>query len=107
MKKLRVKQFATAIVISTLGGASSAGFAADPQEGEVLVRQWCESCHLAGNTNRASDVGPPFGQIANNPAYTNARLRAWLHDPHPPMPKFEIDRRTIDNIIAYIRTLKN
>lgn len=80
--------------------------AADPAEGQALVRQWCETCHLAENKARASDVGPPFGQIANDPAYTDARLRGWLHDPHPPMPKFELDRRTIDNIIAYIRSLK-
>jgi cytochrome c2 len=87
--------------------ATNVGIAADPQRGQTIVRQWCEACHLADSKISASDVGPPFAQIAKDPAYTDARLRGWLHDPHPPMPKFEMDRRMIDDIIAFIRTLKN
>lgn len=95
---------ALAIMLAT---ATNAGMAAEKQQGETLVRQWCETCHHAGGNSNASDVAPPFGQIANDPAYTDARLRGWLHEPHPPMPKIELDRRSIENIIAYIRSLKD
>lgn len=105
VKKHRVKLGLAALAVIFTAAAHGSSEAADPQQGEALVRQWCDTCHLADNKS-ASDVGPPFGQIANDPSYTDARLRAWLHEPHPPMPKFEIDRRRIDNIIAYIRTLK-
>ncbi len=33
-------------------------------------------------------------------------LRAWLADPHPPMPKFDLTRAETDAIIAYIGSLK-
>ncbi len=33
-------------------------------------------------------------------------LRAWLADPHPPMPKFDLTRAETDAIIAYIKSLK-
>lgn len=95
--------FAIALLIST----ASTGMAADKEQGQSLVQQWCEACHHVGNNSNASDVAPPFGQIANDAAYTDERLRGWLHDPHPPMPKFELDRHSIDNIIAYIRSLKD
>ncbi len=106
MKKQSVKKSTIFLALALLITTTHASVAADPQQGKALTKQWCVSCHLSDDNKSASDVGPPFAQIANDPRYTDARLRAWLHDPHPPMPKFEIDRRTIENIIAYIRTLK-
>ncbi len=94
------------ICVSLVLSAPTLALAGDATEGQALVRQWCDDCHLSGGNTQASDVGPPFAQIANDAAYTDERLRGWLHDPHPPMPKFELDRRRIEDIIAYIRTLK-
>lgn len=88
-----------------LGSNASFG-GGDAIEGQALVRQWCETCHLSGSATSASDAGPPFAQMATDPAYSDDRLRGWLHDPHPPLPKFELDRRRIENILAYIRSLK-
>ena len=106
MKKHLVRR-TTALLAFLLAGATfSPAIAGDAAEGKALIEQWCDGCHLSGTTGRASDVGPPFAQIANDQAYSDERLRGWLHDPHPPMPKFELDRRRIDNIIAYIRSLK-
>ena len=44
--------------------------------------------------------------IANDPMVTENGLRAWLADPHPPMPKFDLTRIEIDAIIDYITSLK-
>ena len=106
MKRPPANRLAISILLMCIGGASVANAGGDPVEGEALARQWCDGCHLSSTAKTASDVGPPFGQIAIDPKYTDARLRGWLHDPHPPMPKFELDRRRIDNIVAYIRSLK-
>ena len=92
----------TLLALTYAGPAVSA----DAANGKMLAEQWCEQCHLAGNARQASDAAPPFFRIANDPAYTDERLRGWLNDPHPPMPKLELDKRTIDDLIAYIRTLK-
>lgn len=102
-----VSQRAAALAIMLLAATTNLGMAADKANGQELVQQWCKACHLADGNGNASDVAPPFGQIANDPAYTDARLRGWLHEPHPPMPKFELDRHSIENIIAYIRSLKD
>lgn len=86
--------------------APHAAAAGDSQEGKSLAARWCHECHLSSGGTRTSDVGPQFAQIANDPAYTDTRLRGRLNDPHPPMPKFELDHRRIESIIAYIRSLK-
>jgi mono/diheme cytochrome c family protein len=88
--------------ILTLANTASA----DPDEGLRLARQWCTSCHIVAPGTGGSDAARPFEVIANDPMVTENGLRAWLADPHPPMPNFELTRTEIDAIIAYIKSLK-
>ncbi len=96
--------FATGLAIGALGLATAA--AADPAEGLRLARQWCTSCHIVAPGSGGSDAAPPFQAVANNPGVTEGGLRAWLADPHPPMPRFDLTRAETDAIIAYIKSLK-
>jgi mono/diheme cytochrome c family protein len=41
----------------------------------------------------------------NNPAKTETYLKGWISNPHPPMPNFNLSRRTIDDLVSYIRSL--
>ena len=87
-------------------GALGLAAAADPDEGARLARQWCTSCHIVAPGTGGSDAAPPFQMIANDPKVTEGGLRAWLADPHPPMPRFDLTRAETDAIIAYIKSLK-
>jgi mono/diheme cytochrome c family protein len=81
--------------------------AADSARGADLARRWCASCHVPGAQARAgTDAGPPFAEIASNPAYTDERLRGWFAAPHPPMPNLNLSRAEIEDLSAYIRSLK-
>ena len=76
-------------------------------QGHALARQWCTSCHMVepgGATG--SDVAPPFPQIAQDKRLTPGQLRAWLADPHPPMPNLSLTRDEIENLVAYISSLR-
>jgi len=79
---------------------------ADPDEGLRLARQWCTSCHIVAPSTAGSDAAPPFETIANDPLVTEEGLRAWLAESHPLMPKFDLTRTEIDDINAYISSLK-
>jgi mono/diheme cytochrome c family protein len=85
-------------VLATISSypALGAGNAAD---GQRLALQWCSSCH------GASDAAPPLEAIANRPGRTPYTLRAWLMDPHPPMPNFSLPREQIDDLVAYLASL--
>lgn len=64
--------------------------AADSARGASLAERWCASCHISGpgmNPAPGTDAGPPFATIAADPALTEQRLRGWLANPHPPMPR--------------------
>ncbi len=101
--RLAVTGLAMGLMIGALGLVAAA---ADPDEGARLARRWCTSCHIVAPGSDGSDAAPPFQMIADDPNVTEGGLRAWLADPHPPMPRFDLTRAETDAIIAYIKSLK-
>ncbi len=103
MKKLH---FGTVLLI--LSAASGAAAGADTGHGENLARQWCSSCHLATSDQASGgDSAPTFEAIAETAAERTSDLRAWLADPHPPMPNLDLTRYEIDDLLAYIESLRD
>lgn len=80
--------------------------AGDATEGRRIARQWCSSCHIVGTEVRGPDAGPPFVVLANDPTRTERYLKTWISHPHPPMPNFNLSRQAVDDLVAYIRTLR-
>jgi mono/diheme cytochrome c family protein len=81
-------------------------WAADVDAGRSLARQWCVECHIVEPTQEsASDAAPPFEAIAEDPNRTPEGLRAWLAEPHPPMPNLQLSTGEIEDILAYIQSL--
>jgi mono/diheme cytochrome c family protein len=79
----------------------------DGAAGEAIARRWCAECHVvAADQAAAGDAAPSFRAIANDAARTESALRAWLADPHPPMPNPGLSADQIDAVIAYIATLR-
>lgn len=78
----------------------------DAEEGRRIARQWCAACHIVGPDSRGGDAAPPFIALANDPRKTEAYLKNWIRNPHPPMPNFNLSRRDIDDLVAYIGALR-
>lgn len=85
------------------GATAQAGNA---EEGRKIAESWCVSCHTVSGAAGARDAAPPFAVIARNPAYDRDRLLQVLSDPHPPMPKIHLSRKQLDDIIAYLGSLR-
>ena len=86
--------------------ATPASAFGEVEEGREIAQRWCAECHQVAPEGSATDVAPGFPAIAKDHAYTDARLRGWLADPHPPMPKLQLSRREIDALVAYLRSLE-
>ncbi|MGE0093168.1 MAG: c-type cytochrome [Alphaproteobacteria bacterium] len=81
--------------------------AADANRGRVIARQWCASCHIVEpGQPAAADTAPAFATVANDPARLPSAQRAWLSNPHPPMPNLALSRGEIDDIVAYLESLR-
>ncbi len=104
----RLADFTIAAMVLVAGGLGLGGpvRAADPQEGYRLASQWCTTCHVVAPDQAGSDAARPFDSIANDPNFTEDGIRAWLVDPHPPMPNPNLSTAEIDALIAYLKSLR-
>ena len=51
-------------------------------------------------------TAPPFKDVANTPGMTGTALRVWLSTSHPTMPNIIVEPTDMDNVIAFIVSLK-
>ena len=79
--------------------------AGDAAAGRRTADTWCVGCHLVGDEQKAglADV-PPFPTIAKEK--TPSAIRTFLFNPHPPMPRFRLSNQDIDDLVAFIESLK-
>jgi len=83
-------------------------FAGNAARGQALAERWCTSCHVvnARGTGVPTDTAPPLPIIAANPKKTNDYLTMWLAEPHGKMPDLHLGKREIEDLVAYIDTLR-
>jgi mono/diheme cytochrome c family protein len=88
--------------------AWAAGDTADVSIGRGLALNWCAQCHLVAEDQDhiPYGVGPSFYSVADDPATSEMRLRAFLISPHVIMPNIMLSQEQIDEIVAYILSLR-
>lgn len=102
-----IRTGALAVTLMTASLLSTGAHAADVNQGQKLAKQWCRNCHLVDAEQTAGgDAAPTFASIAETAADRQDDLRAWLADPHPPMPNLDLTRQEIDDLLAYIESLR-
>jgi len=80
----------------------------DAEAGKALAQTWCANCHMVtpGQATATSDSVPTFMAIAARPNVTGDGLRAFLAEPHGRMPPLVLSRNDIDNMSAFILSLR-
>jgi len=91
--------------LAALAVGAVPSWAADATQGEQLAHQWCASCHLLPGATQPVPQGPPtFRDLAHHD--TPDHLRSFLMRPHGSMPPLSLSRTEIDDLVAYIDTLR-
>lgn len=89
--------------------SSVAAFAGDAVLGKEVAQKLCVNCHIVEPGGAANEVNPSipaFMAIAKIPNQTESAIRGFLIEPHPPMPNIQLTAHELDNIAAYIMSLK-
>lgn len=90
-------------VLLLSGGGTAAFPAGDPVKGKEIADRDCARCH----NEKSAGHPPTFEQIARTPHYTPQRLRRIIAvPPHREMPTLGLDQTDIENLAAYIRSLR-
>ncbi len=78
----------------------------DPVAGQRLAERWCSgACHVIGPTSqRGTSSGVPT--FAAMPSTTQMSLSVFLQKPHAGMPDLHLSRDEIDDLAAYILSLR-
>ena len=80
----------------------------DPEKGKIYAQTHCVSCHSIVRDGNSSPVAAatPFQKFADTAGITRTALFVFFRSPHPTMPNLVIKGDHLDNIIAYILSLK-
>jgi mono/diheme cytochrome c family protein len=94
-----------AVIAAMAGGAQ----AADTASGLEVARKLCVNCHIVEPDGAGATVNPAipsFMAIADKEGQTESKLRGFVLNPHPPMPEVQLTTHELENIAAYIMSLK-
>jgi mono/diheme cytochrome c family protein len=86
-----------------------AGHAADVASGQKLARTFCVTCHTVApgvGPAQATAGIPSFMAVADKPDQSADKIKAALLAPHPPMPQMQLTVHELENLAAYILSLK-
>jgi mono/diheme cytochrome c family protein len=91
-----------------LAAAAVAQEPGDATQGQHLARTWCAACHMVEAAQRDGGATgiPTFAAIARMPSTTALSLHAFLQTTHGRMPDFQLSRDEINDVSAYILSLK-
>jgi mono/diheme cytochrome c family protein len=95
---------ASAVLLACTGPAAGEG---DPARGKALAGEHCARCHaiVPGATSPEPGI-PGFAQMAADPEQTRASLRQFIRLPHFEMPPQTLTGAELDDVIAYILSLR-
>jgi mono/diheme cytochrome c family protein len=101
-------RYILAAALTVTAGVALAQSVGDPTAGRTFAMKNCSGCHVvtARQPGPNPDAVPSFESIANSSAGNQARLRVFLLTPHGQMPDLYLSRSEIDNVGAYILTLR-
>lgn len=79
----------------------------DKEKGHAYAQKACADCHAVEKDENLllTDV-PSFQEVADSEGMSPRALAVWLRTSHPNMPDFIIPADDIDNVIAYIMSLR-
>jgi mono/diheme cytochrome c family protein len=80
--------------------------ASDREAGRDLAATWCSSCHLVEQKTAAVTQTRPLAAIARDGRWTANALRGFLATSHGGMPDLYLTRQEIENLAAYIDSLR-
>lgn len=100
---------AAALALAACATVGTSALTAKEQRGKAFAEAHCAACHGIGpGETSPNPESPPFEAVVNTTGLTTDTLGKFLRDSHnfPGAMAFEIDSKKVDDLTAYMVTLK-
>lgn len=96
------------LCLLSVSAAAQQSLPGDPVAGKAIAQRGCAQCHMISEGQGRAVVNgvPTFAGLARDPSMTVPRLQGFMKAPHPPMPDFALTRSEINDVTAYILSLR-
>jgi mono/diheme cytochrome c family protein len=78
----------------------------DVAAGRKLAQAECSTCHDENRSVLTRQHGPSLRAVAAMPSTTSMSLHVFLLTPHANMPNYHFTQQEIDDVVAYILSLR-
>jgi mono/diheme cytochrome c family protein len=97
-----------AVLLAVWASPGHAQDIGDVDAGRQLAETWCANCHVVttAQAQGTSTGAPSFRAVAAQQSITPMALSVWLQTPHHRMPDLHLTRNEIDDVSAYILSLR-
>jgi mono/diheme cytochrome c family protein len=106
---MRVLNMATALALALSCGSARAAQLGDPQRGLAYAKKNCAKCHAveAGDMFSPTMIAPTFSAVAETPGMNERALLVWFQSSdHATMPNLILAQKDLDDVVAYILSLR-
>lgn len=88
--------------------AAACQTAASLARGQEITERACLGCHALGGADRSVEgtPAPSFRSIAARPNQTPQHLATFIMTPHRPTPGINLSLADVNDVVAYILSLK-
>jgi mono/diheme cytochrome c family protein len=105
---MRLKHTLAIASLLLLPGVAAAQDLGNVKVGKEFAERVCADCHdvEAGGEISVNPDAPSFQSVADTQGMSARALAVWLQSSHPTMPNFILKPDDMDNVIAYIMSLR-
>ena len=94
-------------ILATLQPLSAQSSRGNAELGRLYAINWCTECHsVEPETAGSGRFAPDFTAVAKSPSTTSSSLKGFFRSDHLRMPSFVLKPAEVDDIVAYIMSLK-
>jgi mono/diheme cytochrome c family protein len=108
-REMLLRTLLVAIALCVLGSAAHAQTPSAIARGQEIAERACAGCHATNGQQPGTIQGipvPSLRAIASRPNQTPQRLQSIIMTPHRPMPGIPLALADVDDVVAYILSLK-
>jgi mono/diheme cytochrome c family protein len=107
--RISLRALQVAAALCALASAAHGQTPASIARGQEIAERACGGCHAVAGQSGSTVQGmavPSFGAIAARPNQTPQRLQSFIMTPHRPMPGNALALAEVNDVVAYILSLK-